>query len=270
MINAPVFVHIVNPMKRISLASMMVAAGLLSACGGGGSDSFTPSNPDLKLGIYLGESTDNRYTLSLFAPNGEYWVLYSKKDVANTFDGFIQGKLEAKHKQIISTDGKSYVFDEGTNNTQLKGSYTTSAAEITSYKNLTDKITTFKVDYDASVNQARPTLASVSGDYGSVLHTVQGTLPGNRTPVTLKVSLLGVVTGVVNATCIIGGQVKADATSGNYFTSTLQFNGAACGTLNGKTFKGPAFFYSDAGVATVLFPSITEDRAQGILVVGKK
>ena len=251
---------------------MMVAAGLLSACGGGSSDSFIPNNPDidLKLGIYTGTSTDNRYTLSLFAPNGEYWVLYSKKDVANAFDGFIQGKLSAKLKQIIADDGKSYVFDENVSTTLLRGSYTASSAEISSYKNNLDKITTFKVNYDASVNQARPTLASVSGDYASVLHTVQGTLASNRTPVTLKVSLLGVVTGVINTTCVIGGQVKADATSGNYFSSTLQFNGTACGSLNGKTFKGPAFFYSDNGIATVIFPSITDDRAQGILTVGKK
>lgn len=251
---------------------MMVAAGLLSACGGGSSDSFIPNNPDidLKLGIYTGTSTDNRYTLSLFAPNGEYWVLYSKKNVNNVFDGFIQGKLEAKLKQIISTDGKSYVFDEGVSNTQLKGSYIPNKAEITSYKNITEKLTTFNLNYDASVNPARPPVSSVSADYASALHTVQGTLASNRTPFTLKINLLGVITGTVNGTCMIGGQIKPDNTAGNYFSSTLQFNGTSCGSLNGKTFKGPAFFYSDAGVSTVIFPAITDDRGQGILVVGAK
>ena len=270
IISTSVFLHSVNTMKRISLASMMVAAGMLSACGGGSSDSFIPNNPDidLKLGIYTGTSTDNRHTLSMFAPNGEYWVLYSKKNVDNVFDGFIQGKLSAKLKQIIADDGRSYVFDDGVSTTLLRGNYTASKAEISSYKNNLDKITTFNLNYDASLNPARPPLATVSADYSSALHTTQGTLSNNRIPFIFKVSLQGIITGVVNTTCIIGGQVKPDNTVGNYFSSTVQFSGTNCGNLNGKIFKGPAFFYKDNGASAVIFPAITDDRTQGILIAG--
>lgn len=272
MINAPVFVHSVNPMKRISLASMMVAAGLLSACGGGGSDSFIPNNPDidLKSGIYLGDTPDKRSVLSLFSPQGEYWIIYSGKDSQTTFDGFLQGKLEAKAKNIVDDNGTSFAFDDKVSRTLLQGSYTANSAEISSYDTSLDKTHTFNLAYDATVNGTRPELKDISGSYQAKLHSIKGAMTNIRNDLTLNVALLGGISSTVNTTCLITGQVSNDTTSGNYFKASLQFNGTSCGALNGKTLSGPAFFFADDGKQVIAFPAISEDSTQGVLVAGFK
>ncbi len=270
MIIASIFIHIYQTMKKLCFVSMLASAAIVSGCGGGSSDSFLPSNPDieLKVGTYLGTTPTQQQVLSLIAPNGEYWILYSKKDTPAVFEGFLQGKLTAKLKEIVANDGQNYVFDEGVSIALLRGDYTANSAKISSYKNNLDKTNTFDLKYDAKANQPRPTVASISGDYTSVLHTTKGTLANTRVPITLKVSMLGVIVGVTNNNCVVAGQIKQDATAGNYFSSNLQFQGTDCGLLNNKTFSGPSLFDTDE--KTIIFPSTSANHTQGILVFGKK
>lgn len=251
---------------------MMVAAGLLSACGGGGSDSYIPNNPniDLKSGIYLGETPDKRSALSLFSPQGEYWIIYSGKDSQTTFDGFLQGKLEAKLKKITDDNGRSFAFDDKVSTAFLKGDYDTNSANISSYDTKLDKTNTFDLQYDAEANGTRPALRDISGSYQAKLHTIKGTMTNIRNDFTLNVGLLGGINATVNTTCLITGQISADTTAGNYFKASLQFNGESCGSLNAKTVSGPAFFFKEGDKQVIAFPAISEDRTQGVLVASFK
>lgn len=253
---------------------MMVAAGLLSACGGGGSDSYIPSNPDsdLKSGIYSGTTARQQQVLSLIAPKGEYWILYSKKDTPSEFEGFLQGKLDSTLKKITDENGKAYVFNTGVSAAQLLGSHNITSAKVDSFSlNPPERTNSFDLTFNNSANQARPSLASVSGNYTTTLYTTKGILANSQNIVLFKVGQLGGIVGSMPnlPNCGVEGQVKQDTTAGNYFVASLQFIGTGCGTLlNGKTFSGPALFYKDAEKPSLVFPSITEDRNQGIIIAG--
>lgn len=233
--------------------AMLVAAGLLTACGGGGDD----GNDPVKLeGAYEGGTTQ-RFVYSLTLENGDSWMLYGIP-VGSAMD--VKGLARATRG---NSDGsryfaqiRDYSYDGRVSDGSLSGSYVQgqSFRGTTTSFGLTNSFTTEVVkknDYDY---QAPAKLSGIAGTWNGMI------LGGDIGQITIDAA------GVLRASfqgCNVTGQAQSRASGKNVFDVSLNFGPAPC-RLPGLQTTGIALSFVEPAVGTQLvITGITPDGAAG-------
>jgi hypothetical protein len=214
----------------------------LTACGGGGGGDDTPNQS--AAGFWQGTGKDGRTVWGLGQANGDYWVLMSAPDDANTLAGAAQGHIDSvKGTTLESSQTTAYDwlttqasgpgFDrlQATSNSSLTGSINTG-------------IVTYTLHYQSAFEQST-TLADLAGTYsGSKLSTTDSTLP------TLVANSSGGISGnyvdPLFASCTYSGSLTTTAQPSVY-AMTVTFGGNC--RYPGTTANGSLYF--DKAHATV-------------------
>lgn len=260
----------------------------LTACGGGGGDSYTSvgggvKNPDTNsesigkyngtgggkgpvvnseaMGIYRGTTIQEQTAVGLVDKNNKIWFLYTPP-YTNMVNGFIAGNLIISGNKVTSTNGKDYHLESSSiYNTIINGTVETK-------KSLTGTITyqpsnqvTFNTVYDAALNNTKADLATIAGAYIGQSAIVQGVENAN-----LTINNTGVIAGKGQSGCVFSGKATAEINA-SYYTISLVFSGSPC-YMAGQEVNGVAYF--DPTNKSIYAIAENSSRQNAVLFLGTK
>lgn len=240
---------------RLAGYSALIAATLLAACGGGGSDApSTPAAATSVEGFWTGKSSTGWDVALAVLENGESWGVY-------TSNGAIYGALQGSTTSSGGTlTGSGREFD-------LRSGQITSSTYSGTYtaKTKTDirfpSGVTFAGTYSAAYDQPA-TVSALTGVYtGSGVSTGA---PVQSMAVTISAS--GALSTPPSLGCSASGSVVPRASGKNIFDLRITFSGTNCALGNGATASGVAYYESGTLLAMGLLPS----KTAGFIFTGRK
>jgi hypothetical protein len=245
---------------RISfLASGLVVALGMTACGGGGSGPQDTTIPD---GLYAGATSTDRAFTGLVLDDGTYYVLYSAQNSPNVIAGVVQGTGSAADGTFSSTNARDFNLEGmGVLSAQLSASYVVkqSLTGSITYPSL-NQTNTFAGTYDSDY-ELTPSLAAIAGTYSG-----DAASPGGSENTTLTVSTTGAISGTGASGCTFTG-AAAPRARGNAYNASITFGGAPC-LYPGVTVSGGAYF--DAGTKSLYAVALTSARDNAVIFLGAK
>ena len=229
-------------------ALSLLAAGVLSACGGG----------DPMEGLWLGTLGSSRDVNAIVLDDGTYYMLYSRPGNPAAIGGLVQGKADFSAGRFSSPDARDFNW-EGAGTRAASVSARIKVGPQPGVTGTVNGTTPFSIrpadlfDRDARLS------AIVGAHTGNVVFAL-----GVR-PATFTVTPTGQVSTSING-CAITGQVAPRAFSSAY-DLTMTFGGYPC-VFPGAQFSGVAYYREDQRQlqAAVVHPS----RTQAIAFSGTK
>lgn len=249
---------LMSRLTTIKYAATVLAALVLSACGGGG-DPAPFTVPVTPAGVWKGSTDAGRDVTTIVLEDGTYYMVYGGA-TAGSVGGGVQGTGSLADSAFASATGRNY---------NLEGAGTqaaTLAATLAPFDSLDGSVTSttsgamaFRTRYSAD-SIAPASLQTLAGDYPGQVTFGLGVRAGVFT-----ITAAGQVSTVING-CSIGGTAapRADV---NAFDVTLVFGGAPC-VFPGASFSGIA--YQDAEAGTLLSFVRLQAAGQALFFSGKR
>ena len=228
---------------RIAAATVGLGlVGLLSACGGGGTEELTAQTA---AGLWNGTADSmQREVSAVTLSDGRYFAVYSGVGTGATIAGGVQGTATVADGTLNSSDLLSFSVD--TSGTPPAGTATTGTftAQVVPRFALAGTATVpnqppvkFQANYESEFERT-PTLAGLAGSYTGDAGFASGVRPGS----TFTISATGGVTSTINGCSITGTVVPR--TDGNAYDLSLLFGGSPCALPNLR-FDGIVFLRHD-------------------------
>ncbi len=243
---------------RLAGYSALVAATLLTACGGGGSDApSTPAPPPAATsveGFWTGKSAAGFDVALAVLENGDTWGVY-------TSNGAIYGALQGNTTSSGGTlTGSGREFDLGSG-TMASGTYNGTYTAKTRIDVRLSNGTAFAGTYATAYDQPA-SLSALAGTY-----TGSGVSTGAPVQsMTVTISATGAISAPPSLGCSISGSAAPRAGGKNIFDLRITFAGASCTLGNGATASGVAYYEGGTLLAMGLLPSQTA----GFIFTGRK
>jgi hypothetical protein len=245
-------------MSRIRfLLPVILTFGLLSACGGGGSDAgFTPT---AAAGLYEVSGGSGPAQEVQVLDSGRFYVVYGMNSTTPVpAAGVVVG--DASTSGLNFTAGSLRDFNFGTHAVTAgtgSGSYVAKTS-ITGNASLTGGGTiNFGGSYNTSYEQAA-SLSSLAGSYAGETAELAGTKVAAVT-----INSAGLIAGTSNGGCTYAG-LASPHSAGNVFDISLNFQ-SNC-TENGNTLRGHAFVSHNVLYLVV----VNGDMSKAVLFAGVK
>lgn len=199
-------------MKKLKIIATLSMAAALAACGGGGDDE--PSTNASVEGFW-----SNADSAILVTNTGELWGVEGSGSTLSLYKGSVttNGSNFSAPLSVYVGNQKVAATASGTVKEQQTLQGSVSAAGQTS---------SFTLTYDATYNQAAPSLATLAGTYK------------DDNSATFTVTSDGKFSGAVSG-CTESGSITPDASGKNFYRMTLTVGQeSACGFLAGQTGQG--------------------------------
>lgn len=199
-------------MKKLKIIATLSMAAALAACGGGGDDE--PSTNASVEGFW-----SNADSAILVTNTGELWGVEGSGSTLSLYKGSVttNGSNFSAPLSVYVGNQKVAATANGTVKEQQTLQGSVSAAGQTS---------SFTLTYDATYNQAAPSLATLAGTYK------------DDNGATFTVASDGKFSGAVSG-CTESGSITPDASGKNFYRVTLTVGQeSACGFLAGQTGQG--------------------------------
>lgn len=233
----------------------------LAGCGGGGSDSSTPSGSSAPAeGIWIGTTTTARTVTGIVLDNGNFWVLYSAPNNGSIIAGGVQGTASSTNGIFSSQDARDFNLEgAGINTATIAGNYLPkqSLTGTVTYPALNQAVA-FSGAYDAAY-ELTPSLARIAGTYSGTAAVV-----GSTESATVSISQSGTLSGMGSSGCPFTGTV-APRIKGNVYDVVVTFGGGVCSNGN-STVTGIGYF--DAGLNRLYSAGVNSTRSNGFIFVG--
>lgn len=256
-------------MNKTTALGGLVAALVLSACGGG-DDTATPApKPPATVvtgveGLWSGATTDPLNVQGVVLENGETWSIFT--DASGTVVGISQGTAQTTGADVVSGTGRYLnVVDEAniTSRTTEPVSYTGKYAVRDSMLVTAPSGVKFAGTYGVLYEQA----AVVS----ELLGSYTGTGIGNQvrqSSIPLTISTGGLVSITSYPGCSIRGTAVPRASGRNVFDLPLTFSGAACPVGDGVVLQH-VVLYNDTTKALLIMGQ-SSNKAATFVYTGLK
>lgn len=201
----------------------------LVACGGGGGNSSTPPSTTTAEGLWIGQTSSNRFIKGLVFETGEFWVFYTSVGGFVAADGFIHGTGSSSGGNFSAGDSKDFNFAGlGIQDAAVSATYTQRQTFNGSVTYTTGGVT-FTSAFSAAYDQP-PSLAGIAGSYGA----------------RLTISASGAFSGSLSSGCQFSGSVAPRA-RGNAYNLALTLGGPPCNNP-GATASGISYYDSPSKV----------------------
>ena len=257
-------------MNKTTALGGLVAALVLSACGGGGDDVAPPApkTPATVVtgveGLWTGATTDPLNVQGVVLENGESWSILT--DALGAVVGISQGAAQTSGPDVVSGTGRYLnVVDEANlaSRTTVAVSYSGKYAVRDSVQVTDSKGVKFTGTYGVLYEQ--PAVVS------ELLGTYSGTGIGNqvREPlVSVSISTGGLVSIPSYPGCSVRGTVVPRASGRNVFDLPLTFSGATCPVGDGVVVQH-VVLYNDTTQAIVIMGQ-SASKAETFVYTGQK
>jgi hypothetical protein len=223
--------------RLVSLS--LLAAALLSACGGG----------DPLDGLWLGTMGTNRSVNAIVLDDGNYYMLYSQPGNPSAIGGLVQGSGDFMRGTVTSPNARDFNWEGA--GTQLAN--VTARIKLGQKPALAGTVNTTPFSIrPVEIFDRNSSLADIVGNHtGNVVFAL-----GVR-PATFTVTATGQVSTSING-CALTGQVVPRKYS-NAYELTMTFGGYPC-VFPGASFTGVAFYREELRQlqAAVVHPSRTQ------------
>lgn len=249
-------------MFKLFIAAI-IAASILSACGGGSSSS-TPSvapvaPPVTAEGLWNGTASNGRAVSAIVLDDGNTWVLYTGQ-TNKLIAGALQGSGASNNGSFTTSNALDFNLEgNGVNAASVSASYKQKQSFNGSiaYANQTVSFTTtYSTDYDVA-----PSLATVAGSYAGPMAAKGGS---ELAAVTIDAS--GKVTAVGAGGCTSTGTIAPRA-KGNVYNLSITVGTAHCATP-GAIITGIGYF--DAATKRLYATGLNSARTDGVIFTGLK
>jgi hypothetical protein len=259
-------------MRRIAQALLLAWAGLLAACGGGGT-AVAPEPAALGLrapvpatlqsplqqsqpqGGWVGLS-GLRNVFGYILGDGSYYLLYTQVGDATKLEGFYQGRSRLDVQNFEAQDGRNHVFGQPALPLDISA-YWEPGQVVAGWLKSAD-LDEARLHLYPQEPPVVPTLASIAGSYAA---QTSFSAPGR-----FSISADGLLRGGGDASvCVLVGQLTPRAGE-TAFDVTLRFDGPGC-VFPGQVFEGAAFVHPTVSTR-VYIAAANGARSTGILLVG--
>lgn len=245
---------------RLAGFSVLVAATLVTACGGGDDDnSPTPAPPPAPAvtsaeGFWTGKSAAGYDVALVVLENGDTWGYFADSGVLY---GALQGKTTSSGGTMTGS-GREFNFSDAT---VYPGSYSGTYTAKTKIDVRLSDGSLFTGTYSDYYDQPA-SLAALAGTYQGM--GVSTGAPVQSIPVTISTS--GAISAPPSLGCGISGSAVPRASGKNVFDLRITFSGTSCALGNGATVSGVAYYVNGELIAMGLLPSQTA----GFIYIGSK
>lgn len=234
------------------LATLATAA-LLAACGGGGSDSPSPSAT--AEGFWVGP-TSTGYTARLVVlETGESWGLYS---TPTAIVGALYGNTASSNGSLNGTGSDFFFLTRQLLSASYSGTYTPKQTMRVTTSSGVTFTGAYAAEYDTPAS-----LAAVAGTYTGVGIT----LASGAYAVPMTITAAGVVT-TSTPQCSGTGTIQPRPTGKGVFNFTIAFTGASCPLAAAGTTSGVGYY--DAAVRTLVTLGLNGTKTNGFFWQGSK
>ncbi|QJY31665.1 hypothetical protein HND92_00855 [Diaphorobacter sp. JS3050] len=238
---------------RLAGYSVLVAATLLTACGGGGSDDAstatpTPAPPPAATsaeGFWMGKSAAGYDVAVAVLENGDTWGVYTS---GSTLYGALQGKTTSSNGALTGSGREFNLLSNSVSQGSYSGTYTAKNRLDLRLSDGNSFSATYSTFYDQPTS-----LSALAGTY-------RGYGVGTGAPVqwlAVTISASGAVSYPTTLGCSASGSVTPRASGKNIFDLRITFSGASCTLGNGATVSGVGYYESGKLIAMGLLPSQT-------------
>lgn len=239
---------------RFAGCSALVAATLLTACGGGSSnDAPTPPATSVE-GFWTGKSSTGWDIALAVLENGETWGVYTSN---GAIYGALQGITSSSGGTLTGSGRDFDILSATIASSTYSGTYT---AKTKTDIRLSNGVT-FAGIYSPAYDQPAALSALVGTYTGSGVSTgapVQS--------IAVTISSAGAISAPPSLGCSISGSTAPRASGKNVFDLRITFTGASCTLGNGATVSGVAYYEGGTLIAMGLLPSQTA----GFIFNGRK
>lgn len=241
-------------MKQLTV---LAAALVLSACGGGDVDGTTTKAS--AEGFWVGTTAKGTTVNLAILENGETWGLYGN---SSSLTGAVYGITSTSG---TSLSGSGYGFDFVTR-TSGSGTYTGSVTTKGSISLNVSDGTTLTGTYDASYEQPA-SVATIAGTYTG--WAVTGGIAPQATTVVLDVNG-NISSSFVSGSliCSTSGKATPRASGKNVFNVQLTFTGNYCELGNGTVVNGVATY--NAANGQLITMGLNSAKTDGLIYLGKR
>ena len=242
-----------NAMKKLIT---LLAAGVLSACGGG-SDSTTGTTTTVSAftpeGHWTGITAAGWAFNMAVLEEGETWALYYS---GGTIMGALNGKTTSTATTFTGTGFEFMLPARSVVESKYSGTYTRKAALALQSSGGVGVNSSYSPSYDVAAS-----LSSVAGIYNGVGQTTRTALASQPWTITSTGSITGGATG-----CVITGVLLPRASGKGIFNIFLDRDGLQCATGSTGSFQGVAFY--DATDRRLIVASANAKKEDGYFFVG--
>lgn len=237
----------INTIKAIAGVSALV---LITACGGGSSNSVANADPQ---GIWTGPTSSGYTASTVILETGETWGIYS---AGNTIYGALYGTATTSGN-TVSISGTDFSFSTNTSASgTLSGAIAAKSSMSLSSNNVTVPLT-YSNSYDATPTAAAGTYSFVGRSKSYSL------IPGNIT-----IDSTGGFT--LNQTnCVTSGSVMARPSGKNVYNVTLTSVGLGC-AAGQSSMSGVAYLDKTVTPNKFLSLALTPNKDDGVIIIGTK
>lgn len=241
-------------LKTIKVVSTLSALVLLTACGGGGDGSSTPSTS--AEGFWNGTTSTGYSGSIVILENGETWGYYSS-------GSYLYGALYGNTTTSGNTLSGSGADFNLPSRTVTSGSYNGTFTQNSSISLRTSQGATFTGTYGTTYLQPA-SLTALAGVYRGQA------LTGTTAPQTVSVTITstGQVTVPSSLGCSAAGTASPRPTGKNIFNLTVTFTGTNCALGNGGTASG--ILYYDSSTKQILAMAMNSAKSDGFIALGAK
>ncbi len=240
-------------------------AAVLTACGGGGSDSSgttSPSGTTPKTvsaeGLWVGTTDDNRDLAGVVLSDGTYYILYTASQSA-AIAGVIQGTGQVSGDQFISGNAVDFNFQgAGINPATAESDVVTGQSMNGSIRYASGTRVAYIANYDPDFDK-KPSLGIVAGKFEGQVVTSAG-----QESADLEIAADGTLDGRGASGCALTGRITPRQ-DGNVYDITATFGGTPC-LFAGQTFSGIGYYVASESSLVAVAPNARRDN--GILFIG--
>ncbi len=246
--------------RKWQYAVVMGVAAALTACGGNSDEDSPLPGVGGADGVYEGTTDDNRETIGVILPNGEYYFIYTDSISNDQISGFLQGTGIDNNGSFTSTNGTNFWFEgDETNPVTLSASYRhqrSLAGSMTS----AGASNTFTSTYWPASDRT-PLIQAISGTYSGLLRDSSG-FP----LISMSVASNGAITGTTGTGCGLSGRA-ASINGINAYAISLAYSGATC-SQNRVSVTGVAIYDREEGGLVLAVSNAA--KSYGAVFVGIK
>lgn len=251
-------------MKRT--LSIIGAAVVLTACGGGGSDTPTATAPSTNPtitratpeGFWFGRASTGTDVALAILENGETWGLYTAANT-NTVLGALYGQTTSSGSSLNGAGNDFNIPSRTVTAGNYTGTFTGGANISVTSSNGSSFSGTYQSDYDVV-----PSLATVAGTFTGT--GVSATTAPQSASVTI--SSTGVITVPASLGCSASGTASPRPSGKNIFDVSVTFSGSSCALGNGGTATGIAYYDTVDRSLTVM--ALNSGKTDGFIYLGSK
>ena len=242
-------------MKRLTA---LVAAMVLSACGGGGNDGTTAPTASAE-GIWKGTTANGSQVNLVILENGETWGLYGS---STSLVGALYGNTSSSGTSLSGSGTGFNLVTRTIGSGTYSGSFSTKGSINISVSDGTKFTGTYSPAYDQAAS-----VATVAGTYTGWVGT--GSVAGQTTTVTVDVN------GNVSSSFVYGslicntsGKATPRPSGKNIFNIQLTFTGNYCALGNGTTVNGVATY--DSASRQLVAMGLNSAKSDGLIFLGTR